>query len=213
MNDENTSQQLIDAIILNDTAAASSLISSGTVNLNTSPLPLHLAAGRACVEIMTTLLDGGADINAVDENQYTACHVAIHENQFEALKLLCERGANLGVVDCDGTSLITAAARQRKGTSMVVLLLDNGATVDQATTREDTMQLVKSVAVFKRLLARGVQLAKISDEYGRTLCHHVARNIAREDDLRVLVAACGNDGVNAADVLGETTSLGCVESQ
>jgi ankyrin repeat protein len=64
----NVRSKLIDAIEKNDTATASSLISSGSVNLNGEPWPLHRAAEHGRVEIMTMLLDAGADINAVDEN-------------------------------------------------------------------------------------------------------------------------------------------------
>jgi ankyrin repeat protein len=92
---------LIDAIEKNDIPTVSSLISSGSVNLNGEPWPLHRAAEHGRVEIMTMLLDAGADINAV-KYRYTACHIAILNNQFDALKLLVERGANLGVVDSDG---------------------------------------------------------------------------------------------------------------
>jgi ankyrin repeat protein len=37
------------------------------VNLNDEPWPLHRAAQHGRVEIMTMLLDAGADINAVDK--------------------------------------------------------------------------------------------------------------------------------------------------
>jgi ankyrin repeat protein len=65
-------------------------------------------------------------------------------------------------------------------------------------------ELVKSVAVFNRLLARGVNLSAMRDEVGATLCHHVARNVTREDDLRFLVNVCGNDAVHAVDNRGRT---------
>jgi ankyrin repeat protein len=98
MNDDK--HQLIDAINKNDTATASSLISSGSVNLNCEPLPLHRATRQGRVEIMTMLLDAGADINAGEEGRNTACHVAMCERvNLMRFKLLVERGANLGVVD------------------------------------------------------------------------------------------------------------------
>jgi ankyrin repeat protein len=34
---------------------------------------------------------------------------------------------------------------------------------------------------------------------GATLCHHVARNVKCENDLRFLLNACGNDAVHAVD--------------
>jgi ankyrin repeat protein len=111
MNDDNNSQQVIDAIASGDTATASPLISSGLVNLNGEPFPLHRAARRGRVEVMTMLLDAGADINAVDKDQSTACHFAIWGNHFDAFKLLVERGANLAVVDSIGLSLLSNVAQ------------------------------------------------------------------------------------------------------
>jgi hypothetical protein len=61
------------------------------------------------------------------------------------------------------------------------------------------MSLVKSIAVFNRLLARGVNFTAMRDDFGRNLCHHVASNVTSEDDLRFLVNACGNDAVHAVD--------------
>jgi ankyrin repeat protein len=200
MNDDKRAmRELINAIERNDTATASSLISSGSVNLNDEPWPLHRAAQHDRVDIMTMLLDAGADVNAFDE-YHTACHVAILENKFDALKLLVERGAILNVVDSDGRSLLSAVARTGKDERFVILLLDAGAPIDGMWNFE-VMILVKSVAVFHRLVARGVNFTVMRDIHGATLCHRVARNVRREDDLRALVNVCGN---NAVDNLGKT---------
>jgi ankyrin repeat protein len=85
MNDDDDkrpspTQLLLDAIDKNDIATASSLISSGSVNLNGEPLPLHRAAEHGRVEIMTMLLDAGAEINAFDKRHRTACYFAIMES-------------------------------------------------------------------------------------------------------------------------------------
>jgi hypothetical protein len=66
------------------------------------------------------------------------------------------------------------------------------------------MRLVTSVAVFDRLMARGVNLSAMRDESFATLCHHVARNVTSEDDFRFLVNVCGNDAIHAVDNGGET---------
>jgi ankyrin repeat protein len=130
-DDKNAAQQLlIDAIEKNDTPTVSSLISSGSVNLNGEPWPLHRAAELGRVEIMTMLLDAGADINAVNYSRYTACHWAIWNNHFDALKLLVERGANLGVVDSNGRSLLSIVAHCDRSERFVILLLDAGAPID-----------------------------------------------------------------------------------
>jgi ankyrin repeat protein len=198
MNDDNAAQQLIDAIDKNDTATVSSLISSGSVNLHDEPWPLHRAAHLGRVEIMTMLLDAGADINAVNYSRYTACYWAILENKFDALKLLVERGAILNVVDSNDRSLLSIVALRGMGERFVILLLDAGAPIDGLSNR-GVMELVKSVAVFNRLVARGVNFTAMRDEYGATLCHHMAANVTREDDLRLMVNVCGNDDIHAVD--------------
>jgi ankyrin repeat protein len=70
--------------------------------------------------------------------------------------------------------------------------------------RRNLMALVKSVAVFNRLVARGVNFTAMRDKCGATLCHHVARNVTCEDDLRFLVNVCSNDAVHAVDNDGWT---------
>jgi ankyrin repeat protein len=133
-------------------------------------------------------------------------------NQFDALKLLVERGANLGVVDSDGRSLLSIVARYDRSERFVILLLDAGAPID-GLSNGDLMTLVKSVAVFNRLVARGVNFTAMRDERGATLCHHVARNVTCEDDLRFLVNVCGNDAVHAVDNDGRHLFMGLVKWQ
>jgi ankyrin repeat protein len=207
MNDDNA-KKLIDAINENNIVTASSLISSGSVNLNGKLLPLHHAARRGRVEIMTMLLDAGADINAVDKDRNTACHVAIWNDQFDALKLLVERGANLSVVDSDsnGRSLLSIVAQYGKDERFAVLLLDAGAPLDRLSNDLllMSMLLVNSVAVFNRLLARGVNFTTMRDERGATLCHYVARNVTSENDFRFLVNVWGYDAVHAVEDNGRT---------
>jgi ankyrin repeat protein len=147
------------------------------------------------------LLDAGADINAVDERRRTACHNAILNDQFDALKLLVERGANLGVVDSNGLSLLATAAQYGKSERFAILLLDAGAPLDGLSPYH-LMALVKSVAVFNRLMASNVDFDAMRDKNGATLCHHVARNVTSEDDLRFLVNVCGNDALHAVNNLG-----------
>jgi ankyrin repeat protein len=197
-DDKHATQQLINAINKNDTATASSLILSRSVNLNGEPWPLLHAAELGRVEIMTMLLDAGADINAVDEYQIYACHVAIWHNQFDALKLLIERGADLGVVDCYGHSLLSSVARNEKNERFAILLLDTGAPLD-GLSNDELRGLVSSVAVFNRLMARGFNFTSVRNIRGATLSHYVACNVECEDDLRFLLNACGNDAVHAVD--------------
>jgi ankyrin repeat protein len=166
------------------------------------------------VEIMAMLLDAGADINAVDRFQKSVCRVAIVENHFDALKLLVERGADLGVdvVDSDRRSLLATVAIYERDERFAILLLDAGVPLDDLSPFR-LMNLVQSVAVFDRLMAGGVDFdfTVMRDEYGATLCHYLARFVTREDDFRSLVNVCGNDAVHAVDNEG-MTPLHCASS-
>jgi ankyrin repeat protein len=198
----NATERLLDAIERNDIAVTSSLIKSDVVNLNGKPWPLLRAVRRGRLEIIALLLDAGANINAVDYHQHTACYVAMWNYHFDALKLLVERGANLAVVDSNGDSLLAIVASLGNDERFINLLLDAGAPIDRLSNG-DLMTMVKCVAVFDRLVARGVNFTAMRDESGATLCHHVARNVTREDDLRFLVNVCGNDAVHTVDNDGE----------
>jgi hypothetical protein len=82
--------------------------------------------------------------------------------------LLVERGANLAVVDSYGRLIALGMSRIRTGNDerFVILLLDAGAPLDGLSNRE-LMKLVKSVAVFNRLMARGVNFTAMRDDRWR----------------------------------------------
>jgi ankyrin repeat protein len=193
---------LFAAIKRNDIARASSLISCGAVNVNGKLLPLIEAAALGRVEIMTMLLDAGVEIDAVDNYDRTACHAAIFSNHFDVLKLLVERGANLGV---GGESLLVSAAQQggEEGNQMLILLIDGGAPLDDLP-RDDVMNLVQSVAVFQRLSARFANLTALRDLFGHTLCYYVARNVVNVEDLCFFVDLLGKDEFAHVNYNGET---------
>jgi hypothetical protein len=83
------------------------------------------------------------------------------------------------------------------------LLLDAGAPLD-GLSNDELIKLVRSVAVFNRLLARDVNVTTMRDDSGSTLCHHVVRTVGNEDDLWFFVNVCGNDAVHAVDNHGRT---------
>jgi ankyrin repeat protein len=146
---------LLKAIETNDIPTVSSLIERG-VNVNCIPSPLCRAAEHGHVEIMTMLLDAGADIDKGIQANDSACHVAIRRQHDRALKLLLDRGAKI-----DASFLKTAATPPKE--EIVLLLLDADAPLDNLTN-DELMNLVaaqSSVAVLKRLLARNVDVCAL----------------------------------------------------
>jgi ankyrin repeat protein len=65
--------------------------------------PLHYAAASATQNIQP-LLEAGADINAQNKDGATPLHLAIEENNAEAIKTLLEAGANLAIENANGKS-------------------------------------------------------------------------------------------------------------
>ncbi|KAI1263622.1 hypothetical protein F5Y18DRAFT_437981 [Xylariaceae sp. FL1019] len=59
---------------------------------------LHAAAGKGDIEIATRLLDAGLDVNQRTESEWTPIIDAVVYENFEMLRLLCERGADISVL-------------------------------------------------------------------------------------------------------------------
>jgi ankyrin repeat protein len=90
------------------------------------------SAGRA--EVVTALIDLGADINAVDRRRaipggssgWTPLHVALHHEQFTIAARLLERGANPNIRSHQGTSVMAMAAEEGAPKELLETLLAHG---------------------------------------------------------------------------------------
>lgn len=175
-----TEEQFLNSISRNDIAKASSLISNGLVKID-SPL-FHLAVMQGRLEIVSMLLKAGANVNAVNAQNKSACYLAIYYNQFAMLQLLVERGAN---VRRRLDRPLLKDVSWRSDSRMAAFLIDAGAPIDELS-RTDLFDLVamsrKSVAVLERLLARDVNVGLLRDDYGNTVLHRVLLNVKRDDD-------------------------------
>jgi ankyrin repeat protein len=58
---------------------------------------------------VTVLLDSGADINAVNEGDFTALHGAAYRGLNEVIKILVDRGANINARDYRGRTAFRIA--------------------------------------------------------------------------------------------------------
>jgi ankyrin repeat protein len=192
-------RKLVRAIDRNDIDAASTLISNG-VDISGSFWLSH-AASHGRVEMIRLLLDAGADIDQVSAKGDSACQVAIRYNEFLALQLLVQRGANV-------RSLLKIAASY-SDERISMLLLDAGAPIDNLKP-DELMSLVSissSVAVLKRLLALQVDFGAMRDVHGRSLCHQVIWNAHPDADLEPLLRALADVpgiDIDATNVNGMT---------
>ena len=99
--------------------------------------PLHVASWNGIIQILTILLEHGADPNALDDSGQTALHLASSREGFTDVELLLEYGADMGVQDEDGWTPLHGAAHHLN-LQVVAVLLNRGADPHTQTYNDDT---------------------------------------------------------------------------
>lgn len=89
--------------------------------------PLHYGAWKGHTEVVRTLLDLGAEIDACSRDAHyggTPLHAAAHGNWKEVAALLLERGADKTIVSCNGRTPFQET-EIHKATAVARLLRDS----------------------------------------------------------------------------------------
>ncbi|ARE67224.1 SWPV2-ORF006 [Shearwaterpox virus] len=93
--------------------------------------PIHYAAVRNSVVIINTLLDYGAEIEALSQKIGTALHFALcGTNPYTSVKTLIDRGANVNSKNKDLSTPLHYACKNNCKLDVIEMLLDNGADVN-----------------------------------------------------------------------------------
>lgn len=79
------------------------------INGTNDERPVHWAALSGNIEVVTLLLDNGAEIDAVDAQGLTALHWAAWQGQPEVARLLVGRGASVDLVSVAGNTALDRA--------------------------------------------------------------------------------------------------------
>jgi cytohesin len=184
-------QDLFDAVKKNDLTQVRAFLEKEPASVTRKDADgrtvLHWAARarRANVELMTLLIDKGADVNARDNNRIVPLHSAASRSQKKAVALLVARGADLNAKDNDQRTPLGFAAtdlpfgyqipQDKKDT--VKILVEAGAEFPIAGEEARALLQAAAASGYKELaeqmIARGADVNTRNDDDG-TLLHSVA---------------------------------------
>lgn len=160
---------------------------------------LHIAAQENKVDILTMLLDAGADPNVVNNVGQTPLFDAVNGNHLAAVKVLLKRGANPGWADTDEGRRPLHDAVEENYVDIARALLGAGASVDAVDMHDEHTPLVIAshqghVEMVKLLLTKGANPNLPVTQYDRatvqegTLLHATALHVAAYQGYPKVVA-------------------------
>lgn len=154
-------QELFEAVQQKNNVTVSHLLSKGT-DVNSREQGgmtcLMMAAYYGSSEIVKTLLEHDADVNAINDTGGTALIAAVvGGGHIEVIKILLANGADVNIKSNDGPSLIAAA--MTGNIEVVKILIDGGADIHATDGNGHTALLKSAMAsdskIVKLLLDNG----------------------------------------------------------
>jgi len=106
--------ELVWGIKNGDIEAVKDIVENKKINVNAQidgRVPLHYAADYGQVDVLTYLLDKGADPNVLDKHGISVVLAAIWEGHTECVKILLKNGASKSGTTPDGLPYLEAAEK------------------------------------------------------------------------------------------------------
>jgi ankyrin repeat protein len=153
--------------------------------------PLSLAAKQGHCEMVKTLLDKGADVNAQGGDYGNALQAASAGGHKQAVKMLLDKGADVNAQGGDyGNALYAASVKGHE--QVIKMLLDKGADVNaQGGWYGNALQAASAGGheqVVKMLLDKGADVNAQGGRYGNAM--HAAAYGGHTEILDLLVTNC-----------------------
>ncbi|KJV97530.1 ankyrin repeat family protein [Orientia tsutsugamushi str. Sido] len=189
-----------------------SIISNRNININAlneeKQTALHCAIETENLDIVSLLLNSGADPNLCDNLHFSPLHKACMRNNEDIVKLLLDYEVNVNVPNIWHSAPLHYAARFGLPNT-VKLLLNHGAIVDLQNSNGNTPLYdviaygrggLSCIQVIKLLLNAGADV-NLSDNYNHTPLHCAVIN--HNLPFAKILLSAGAD-VNAVNDLGDT---------
>ena len=184
-----------------------------------------LLSGDTSFDLVSCLLNHGADINAPMNGKYTALMMACRSQHVRLVKFLLQQGANVQVKDKDGKTALHFACEltftwKPASCDLLNCLTENGADINALRKDNRTPLMVASscggVDQITFLIKRGANV-HLQDKNGDTALHHAARNMNNSLEIVCALTAagasqmCNNQGLTPLLVASSTGNNAAVE--
>ena len=184
-----------------------------------------LLSGDTSFDVVSCLLNHGADINAPMNGKYTALMMACRSQHVRLVKFLLQQGANVQVKDKDGKTALHFACEltftwKPASCDLLNCLTENGADINALRKDNVTPLMVASingnVDQITFLIKRGANV-HLQDKNGDTALHHAARNMNNSLEIVCALTAagasqmCNNQGLTPLLVASSTGNNAAVE--
>ena len=159
--------------------------------------PLYVSAAYGNVDILSFLVENGADVNASTNSQCTPLMIATKCNHTDTVAFLIDQGANVNLQDDDDYTALHHAV-EASNFDALRCLINGGANVNACAVSNWTPLMLacefNNVKVVDCLLQHGAKVS-LQDNRGETaLCYAVNNGCASPDILSSLIkyGACIN---------------------
>jgi len=182
--------QLLDAARAGDLGIVTARLAAGDdIDERDEPFertPLHLATIEGHVDVVSALLENGADVHATNIVKCTALHLAARIGHLEVVTVLIEKGSDIHAKDSSGCTALHEAARKGH-LDIMMALIENGA--DVFTKDKDSGTLLHYAAhgnqleVAVALIEMGID-AHVKDKHNRRAVDLVGDWCPNSGDVR-----------------------------
>ena len=162
---------------------------------------LHRAIIKECsMKVLQTIVDHGADVNAINKWNQTALALASMERNVDAINVLLNAGADPNIADVDGNTCLHDATKKDCRKEVLQSIIDHGANVNVTNKQNFTalmMACIKgNVGVVSVLLNARTDPNRVNAD-GDTCLHVAIRTNCSKDILQSLIKHGAN--VNATN--------------